>query len=162
MGTKQASFNWFLAKHKIFVIFWFFLWIFIWGVTWLIVRARATFVYLFKNSQCILSYDSSSLGAGNVNELWFHLVQEYLQKLSVRFLKSLSICLNQRQTPKAQANLHIRAVPPDPSLFAHIKITHTINEPALQIMVLITQATSESSGEPAHARTHQSIHCSHI
>ena len=48
-------------------------------------RARAKFVYLFKNSQCILSYDSSSLGTENINELWFHLVQEYLQKLSVRF-----------------------------------------------------------------------------
>ena len=31
--------------------------------------ARDNFVYLFKNSQCILSYDSSSLGTGNINEL---------------------------------------------------------------------------------------------
>ena len=33
------------------------------------VRARAKFVYLFKHSQCSLSYDSSSLGTGNKNEL---------------------------------------------------------------------------------------------
>ena len=63
-----------------------FLWILIWGVTWLSMRACAKFVYLFKISQCIFSYDSSSLGTGNINELWFHLVQEYLQKLSIRFL----------------------------------------------------------------------------
>ena len=48
------------------------------------MRARAKFVYLFKNSQRILSYDSSSLGTGNINELRFHLVKEYLQKLRVR------------------------------------------------------------------------------
>ena len=54
-----------------------------------VVRARAKFVYLFKNSQCILSYDSSSLGTRNINELGFHLVQEYLQKLCIRFLYSL-------------------------------------------------------------------------
>ena len=35
----------------------------------MIVCARDKFVYLFKNSQCILSYDSSSLGTGNINEL---------------------------------------------------------------------------------------------
>ena len=63
-----------------------FLWILIWWVTWLIVRARAMFVYLFKNSQCILSYDSSSLGTENKNELWFHLVREYVQKLVSDFL----------------------------------------------------------------------------
>ena len=32
--------------------------------------ARDKFVYLFKKSQCILSYDSSSLGTGNINELF--------------------------------------------------------------------------------------------
>ena len=44
------------------------------------------FVYLFKNSQCALNYHSSSLGTGSINGLWFHLVQDFLQKLCVRFL----------------------------------------------------------------------------
>ena len=35
----------------------------------MIVCARGKFVYLFKNSQYILSYDRSSLGTGNINEL---------------------------------------------------------------------------------------------
>ena len=57
----------------------------------------ALFVYMFKNSQCILSYGSLSLGTGNINELWFYLEQEYkkTKKLRVRFLQSLSIFLLQ-------------------------------------------------------------------
>ena len=47
--------------------------------------ARAKFVYLFKNFQCVLSYPCSSLATKNINGLLFHLVQQYLQKLSVMF-----------------------------------------------------------------------------
>ena len=44
----------------------------------MIRRTRAKFLYLFKNFHCVLSYHSSSLGRGNINGLWFYLVQEYL------------------------------------------------------------------------------------
>ena len=34
-------------------------------------------------------------------------------------------------------------------------------EPAHEIMVLVTWATSEGSGDPAHPRNHQNLRCSH-
>ena len=82
MQILSSSGEIFYDFYKILI----FLWILVLGVTWLIVGARAKFVYFFKNSQCILSYHSSSLGRQNINGLWFPLVQEYIQKLSVRFL----------------------------------------------------------------------------
>ena len=69
----------------LFIYLFFFL-ILIWGVMWLIVRERAKFVELFKNFQCVLNYYSSSSARGNLNGLGFHLVQEYLHKLSIRFI----------------------------------------------------------------------------
>ena len=73
-GRKRASFKRCMTKQsEIFFYEFWFLRILILGVTWLIVCIRAKFVYLFRDSQCVLSYHRSRLGTENINRLRFHL-----------------------------------------------------------------------------------------
>ena len=57
------------------------------------MRACAKFVYLFKNFQCVLSYHISSLGRGNINGLWFHLVKNIYKNCQVSLDIQYSIML---------------------------------------------------------------------